>query len=660
MHSSGPRLQRRYSLPALLAAGSTACLALVGIGAGSTPASAAPATTTVTYSGAPVPIPDGADLSGNNPGAPATASLVVSGLSGPIQKVVLRIDGSACSATAGSTTVGIDHTFVEDLDLTLTAPGGASVLVVNNTDDSGNNFCQTVLDDAAVSSIQAVVSAQAPFTGTFSPANPLSAFDGLAANGTWGLTAQDFFSQDTGSIRAFSLIITTAAPVATVAGTKTVAGSFHPGGTVAYTIVDSNSGNTMSADNPGHEMTDVLPSGLTLVSASATSGTAVTSIGTNTVTWDGALAPAAPVTITVTATVNAGTGGSTITNQATLNYDADLNGTNETSALSDDPGQPGANDPTSFAVTFVAVDATKTVAGDFAEGGTVTYTIVSSNSGNAAAADNPGNELADALPAELTLVSATATSGTAVATVGTNTVTWNGSIPATGSVTVTITATVNAGAAGSTISNQATLSYDADLNGTNEASALSDDPAQAGANDPTSFVATAAPDTTPPSVSIEQAAGQADPTATPTIHFTVVFSEPVTGFAADDVTIGGTAAATTATITGSGPTYTVAITGLTGSGTVVASVRAGAAQDAATNSSLASTSADNVVTYAPAPSSTTPAPSSTPPTATPTSSPSGAAPLANTGARVLQLSTAGLLTLLAGVALLLVFRRRSH
>ena len=115
------------------------------------------------------------------------------------------------------------------------------------------------------------------------------------------------------------------------------------------------------------------------------------------------------------------------------------------------------------------------------------------NSGPGAQADNPGNEFTDVLPPTLTLVSATATSGTAVATVGTNTVTWNGAIAGErGTVTITITATILPAAAGTTVSNQGTISYDADGNGTNEATAQTDDPAVAGAANPTSVVVAAA------------------------------------------------------------------------------------------------------------------------------------------------------------------------
>jgi phosphodiesterase/alkaline phosphatase D-like protein len=104
-------------------------------------------------------------------------------------------------------------------------------------------------------------------------------------------------------------------------------------------------------------------------------------------------------------------------------------------------------------------------------------------------------------------------------------------------------------------------------------------------------------DTTPPTVTINQASGQADPTSASPINFTVVFSEPVTDFVTGDVTLSGTARPGTATVTGSGTTYNVAVSGMTGSGTVIATIAAGVAHDAAGNTNAASTSTDNTVTY---------------------------------------------------------------
>ncbi|HEY3378248.1 MAG TPA: ice-binding family protein [Armatimonadota bacterium] len=113
-------------------------------------------------------------------------------------------------------------------------------------------------------------------------------------------------------------------------------------------------------------------------------------------------------------------------------------------------------------------------------------------------------------------------------------------------------------------------------------------------------------DSTSPSVTINQAIGQADPTNSAPIHFTVVFSEVVTDFTAGDVTISGSALGMfTKTVTGSGTTYDVAVSGMTGSGTVIASLAAGVAHDALGHGSTASTSTDKTVTYDVAPLTST-------------------------------------------------------
>ena len=115
----------------------------------------------------------------------------------------------------------------------------------------------------------------------------------------------------------------------------------------------------------------------------------------------------------------------------------------------------------------------------------------------------------------------------------------------------------------------------------------------------TNFTALAI-DKTAPTVTVNQAEGQADPAAAGPVHFTVVFSEPVTGFTSSDVTIGGTAGGSkTATVTGTGPTYDVAVSGMTYSGTVTASIPASSVTDTAGNNNSASTATDNTVTYSP-------------------------------------------------------------
>src|SRR5262249_38860720 len=106
-------------------------------------------------------------------------------------------------------------------------------------------------------------------------------------------------------------------------------------------------------------------------------------------------------------------------------------------------------------------------------------------------------------------------------------------------------------------------------------------------------------DTVKPTVTVNQAAGQADPTNAAPVHFTAAFSEAVYGFTASDVTLAGTATGRSVlSVTDSGDqmTYDVAVTA-TGGGTITASVAAGLVQDAAGNLNAASTSTDNSVTY---------------------------------------------------------------
>lgn len=190
--------------------------------------------------------------------------------------------------------------------------------------------------------------------------------------------------------------------------------------------------------------------------------------------------------------------------------------------------------------------------------GTVNFTAVFSES----VTDFTGADVAVSGTAQLSSIIKTVTGGPSSYTVAVSGVTGNG----------TVTATVPAGGA---------------LDPAGNANLVS-----------TSTDNTVTLDTTAPTVTINQAAGQADPTNSGTVNFTVAFSEPVTGFTNPDVTIGGggTGGTKTAAVTGGPTTYNVAVTGATGNGTVTAAVTAGAAQDAAGNASSASTSTDNTVT----------------------------------------------------------------
>ncbi|MFP3940548.1 MAG: IPTL-CTERM sorting domain-containing protein [Thermoanaerobaculia bacterium] len=141
--------------------------------------------------------------------------------------------------------------------------------------------------------------------------------------------------------------------------------------------------------------------------------------------------------------------------------------------------------------TFRAdVVGTKEVTGgDLAPGGTAVYTVVLTNLGPGLQQDNPGDEFVDVLPAELELLSASADSGAANADPGTDTVTWNGEIPAGGTVAITIEATIPEDTPLDTaIANQGTVHYDADGLSSNDATRPTDDPETVDPEDPTVFL----------------------------------------------------------------------------------------------------------------------------------------------------------------------------
>lgn len=216
---------------------------------------------TTSYTGPPVAIPDG--LGAESPGAAVTATLAVA-QTGQVGKVVFRFDGTTCTNTAGATTVGLDHTFVGDLVIDLIDPTGTTVRIINRITNggggnSGNNFCQTVLDDSSAgASIETALAASAPFTGSWKPNSPLAAFNGDTISGTWTLRVQDFFVGDTGNIRAWSLNIvpvTCAAPPAPTAANDT------------YSL-PANTPFVVPA--PGVLSNDVSPSGATLAATQVT------------------------------------------------------------------------------------------------------------------------------------------------------------------------------------------------------------------------------------------------------------------------------------------------------------------------------------------------------------------------------------------------------
>jgi hypothetical protein len=129
---------------------------------------------------------------------------------------------------------------------------------------------------------------------------------------------------------------------------KRIRGSCAEVEEVRFTLVLRNEGLGPQGDNPGDELTDTLPEQLTLLDASASSGTLT--VAGNAIAWNGAVGAMAEVTIELLAEIEAGTLGETVCNQAFLFADSDGDGVSDDEIPSDDPRRPGAEDPTCFEV----------------------------------------------------------------------------------------------------------------------------------------------------------------------------------------------------------------------------------------------------------------------------------------------------------------------
>lgn len=253
------------------------------------------------------------------------------------------------------------------------------------------------------------------------------------------------------------------------------------GAPVTYTIVGSNAG---PGDVVGATLADTFPAELTgcTWTCVAAGGAVCAANGAGNINDLVDLPQAGSVTYTANCTLGAATpAGTTVSNTATI---APPGGITDPNAAND-----SATDDT-LATSPATITATKTVTpvgGAFVEGGGVVYTIVISNAGPGVQLDNPGDEFVDILPAGLAFGSVNASSGTAVFASGA--VSWNGSIPAASSVTITINATIIPGTSGAVV-NQGTVNFDADGDGANDSTAMTDNPVAPGAADATSFFLT--------------------------------------------------------------------------------------------------------------------------------------------------------------------------
>jgi uncharacterized repeat protein (TIGR01451 family) len=282
--------------------------------------------------------------------------------------------------------------------------------------------------------------------------------------------------------------------------TDTDGGGVLPGDTLTYAVGLINSGDAGAA-----QFVDPIPANTTyvLLSAQVIQGGGSISYDTpnNRITWSGTVAAGPENMVIMTFSVRisgSASDGTVISNSGTLNW-----GTS--SEPTDDPSTPAIDDdPTNIVVgqELTGIYAEKGVfdlnGGTALPGETLRYDLVLANTSAAALQ----SRLTDPIPQHVSYVAGSAravdVNGDPAGAVSYNSTTkrilWEGSIPATGLVYLSFQVTVDATTpAGTMVSNQGTLTYDSDGNGTPDTNIPTDNPLTGEADDATKFTVSATP-----------------------------------------------------------------------------------------------------------------------------------------------------------------------
>ncbi|HEV8580508.1 MAG TPA: M36 family metallopeptidase [Thermoanaerobaculia bacterium] len=127
----------------------------------------------------------------------------------------------------------LQHTFTGEITLLLKAPNGYGADLIWQREagvlggGDGDNFINTVIDDESTNDLNQSAETDAPFTGSWTPAfnsfiwrlfgstaifpdpvGQLSRMDGLSTRGTWRVLTADVFGGETGTLNAWSIIVT--------------------------------------------------------------------------------------------------------------------------------------------------------------------------------------------------------------------------------------------------------------------------------------------------------------------------------------------------------------------------------------------------------------------------------------------------------------------
>jgi subtilisin-like proprotein convertase family protein len=204
-------------------------------------------TTTLTSVGAITVPATGTGTSTGAPANPYPATLALSGLTGTIQALSVRLNG-------------ISHTFPADMDVVLVGPNAQKVVLMSDV-GGGYDISGAFLTfrDGFPAAPPVALSSGSTYAPTDiepgeslpspAPSAPyatsLAIFNGANPNGTWSLYVSDDSGIDTGSINSFSLIISTSGGDYLPASGQL---SFPPG-TTTRTVAVTVNGDTAVENN---------------------------------------------------------------------------------------------------------------------------------------------------------------------------------------------------------------------------------------------------------------------------------------------------------------------------------------------------------------------------------------------------------------------------
>ena len=251
------------------------------------------------------------------PASPYTNHVVVTNVSGLVNKVTVRLHG-------------FTHSWPADVDILLVGPAGQKVVLMSDA-GSGNSVANLNLtfDDAASSTLPELTTI---LDGSFRPtdyapvdnfpapapagpyASTLSAFNGSNPNGVWTLYIVDDTDQNIGHIlNGWTLNLSTVSPLINLAATMTssTATVIAPGQVTFITTITNHGPNTAN----GVIYSNNLPAGLTYVSGTNTAGSNFTVTAGQVVANLGSLATGAVHRVTVVASAS---GVGLVTNTAVV------------------------------------------------------------------------------------------------------------------------------------------------------------------------------------------------------------------------------------------------------------------------------------------------------------------------------------------------------